>query len=207
MRIGLTGGIASGKSTAARWWVAHGAVLVDTDALARELTQAQGEALPAIAGRFGTQILNAEQGLDRARMRSLVLANPLARKELEAILHPLIQARAEALADEASRAGRAVVFDVPLLVESRVWRSKVDRVLLIDCAEPVQIRRGAARPGWSEEQVRSILQAQASRQQRRAAADAMLDNSLDELELLHQSLQLLAIHWGLPRVPMEESRP
>lgn len=207
MRIGLTGGIASGKSTAATWWVSQGAVLIDTDALAREFTQAGGAALPAIAARFGTAVLHPDLGLVRAQLRALVLADPEARRELEAILHPLIQARAAKLAAAAQGSGRPIVFDVPLLVESRSWRSQVDRVLLIDCAEAVQMQRGSARPGWTAAQVQSVIAAQASRPQRRAAADATVDNSMASLERLHQSLQELARHWGISLGPVKESRP
>lgn len=207
MRIGLTGGIASGKSTASAWWAAYGALLVDTDALARELTQVGGAALPAIARRFGKHLVHPQVGLDRVELRRQVLAEPQARKELEAILHPLIQARADGLALQAAGTGQAVVFDVPLLVESPVWRSKVDRVLLIDCDENIQIQRGGARPGWTVDQVRAIVQVQAPRSVRRAAADATVDNSHASLERLHQSLQQLAMHWRIAHRPMEESRP
>lgn len=207
MRIGLTGGIASGKSTVAAWWQTQGALLVDTDALARELTQPSGAALPALAARFGAELLHPDQGLDRARMRALVLADAQARRDLEAILHPMIQQRADALARAAHQRGCAVVFDVPLLVESRAWRSQVDRVLLIDCEEAVQIERGSARPGWTEAQLRAVLAAQASRKQRRAAADACVDNSHIGLEQLHLDLARLASHWGVAPVPVEESRP
>lgn len=207
MRIGLTGGIASGKSTVASWWKAQGALLVDTDALARELTQTGGEALPAIACRFGSSVLHPEFGLDRAQLRQLVLSQEEARRDLEAILHPLIQARAAALAAPAQADGRPIVFDVPLLVESRAWRRQVDRVLLVDCDEAVQLQRGSARSGWTAAQVQAIMAAQASRAQRRAAADATLDNSRLSLEQLHQSLQAVAVHWGIRQWPVEESRP
>ncbi len=207
MRIGLTGGIASGKSTAASWWRARGALLVDTDALARELTQAGGDALPAIAKKFGSSVLHPELGLNRERLRKLVLSHEEARLDLEGILHPLIQARAAALAAPAQAVGQPIVFDVPLLVESRAWRRQVDRVLLIDCDEAVQLQRGSARPGWTTAQVQAVMAAQASRGQRRAAADATLDNSHLSLEQLHQSLQAVAVHWGIRQWPVEESRP
>lgn len=179
LRLGLTGGVASGKSTAAALWVARGARLIDTDAIARQLTVPRGAALPAIAERFGAHLIGAG-GLDRVGLRSLVFADPAARRDLEALLHPLIQREAEV---QSQRPGpeRILVFDVPLLVESSHWRSRVDRVVLIDCDEAVQRQRLHAR-GWSSEHADGVLQAQASRAQRRQAADAVIDNSTLSLQ-------------------------
>ena len=193
MRIGLTGGIGSGKSTVARWWQDRGATLVDTDALAHELSGPQGLALPAIAAAFGPEFVDADTGLDRARMRAHVLARPQARKQLESILHPLIQSQAQ---QRAAAAPGWVLFDVPLLVESGHWRTQVDRVLVVDCSAPTQIERVARRPGWTRKQAEAVIALQATRTQRRSAADAWLDNSSDELEPLHRALEMLASHWG-----------
>ena len=133
LRLGLTGGIGSGKSTVAQVLVAGGAVLVDTDAIARSLTLPGGAALPALAAGFGAQAIGADGALDRARMRALVFAEPGARRRLEAILHPLIGQEAQR---QATGAGHCtVVFDVPLLAESGHWRSRVQRVLVVDCSE------------------------------------------------------------------------
>lgn len=204
MRLGLTGGIGSGKSTVAAWWAVQGATVVDTDALARELTAPGGTALPAIMQAFGPEFILRGGGLDRERMRAHVLARPDARRKLEAILHPGIQKEAEA---RAAQAEGWVVFDVPLLVESRNWRQRVARVLVVDCDEHVQLMRVSQRPGWSMAQAKAVLAVQSARSQRRAAADACLDNSLPGIDRLHQSLQLLAAHWGFRAGAVEESRP
>ncbi len=199
LRIGLTGGIASGKSTAARLLVAQGAQLIDTDAIARSLTGPQGAALPALATRFGTAFVSESAGLDRAAMRSLAFADPQARRALEDLLHPLIQQEAERQAGQP--AGRFCLFDVPLLVESGHWRPRVDRLLLIDCDEAVQRQRVLQRPGWTAAQAEGVLAAQTHRAARRAAADAVIDNSRSSLEELDQTLHALLAHW----LPMEES--
>lgn len=196
LRIGLTGGIGSGKSTAAGLLVACGARLVDTDAIARQLTARGGAALGPIAARFGPALIRDGE-LDRAALRSQVFADPAARKALEALLHPLIQAEAE----QQAQGAELVVFDVPLLVESRHWRSRVDRVLVIDCDEAVQRRRVLQRPGWTPAQLDGVLAAQATRAQRRAAADAVIDNSAIALYRLEQHLRTLLQRWR-----MEESR-
>ena len=181
-RIGLTGGIGSGKSTVARDLVAHGAVLVDTDAIARSLTLAGGAALPAIAAEFGAASIAADGALDRDRMREIAFADAGAKSRLEAILHPLIGAEAQR---QAARAGtHPVVFDVPLLAESAHWRGLVDRVLVVDCREATQVERVAKRSGWHTDDVRRVIAQQASRGARRAIADAVIFNdglTVDEL--------------------------
>lgn len=194
MRLGLTGGMASGKSTAARLLQGLGGRLIDTDAIARRLSGPGGVALPAIAARFGAELVGPE-GLDRPRLRERVFRHPELRQALEALLHPLIQQQAEA---EAAAPGpeRFLLFDVPLLVESRHWRARVQRVLLIDCDEAVQRQRALAR-GWSEAQVDGALAAQATRAQRRQAADAVIDNSALSLEDLESELRALLRHWRL----------
>jgi dephospho-CoA kinase len=206
LRIGLTGGIGSGKSTAASLLVRMGARLIDTDAIARELTAVAGTALPGIAREFGAQFLSANEGIDRAALRALVFADPRARERLERILHPLILRSAE---QQAAAPGpfSCVVFDVPLLVESQHWRTRVDRVLVIDCDEAVQRQRVLHRPGWTAAQLEGVLAAQSSRRQRRKAADAVIDNSRASMAQLTEALQILLAHWQLARVAMEESRP
>ena len=200
LRVGLTGGIGSGKSTAASQLALLGARVVDTDAIARQLTAAGGLALPAIAASFGNQFLNAD-GLDRAAMRQLVFDDPTARVRLEALLHPLIRQQAEA---QAAGPALLLVFDVPLLVESRGWRQQVDRVLLIDCDVEVQRERVLQRPGWQPAQLDGVLRAQTGRPQRRQAADAVIDNSQLSLQQLGLELRALLLHW---RVAMKESPP
>jgi dephospho-CoA kinase len=192
-RIGLTGGIGSGKSTVARSLVGCGAHLVDTDAIARTLTLAGGAAIAALAAEFGPQALTADGALDREQMRRVVFADAGARARLEAILHPLIGE--QALREAAAAAGRPVVFDVPLLTESRHWRALVDRVLVVDCAEATQLARVAQRPGWSVEAARRVLAQQAPRARRRAVADAVIHNDGLTLAQLDTAVQRLWVLW------------
>ena len=191
--IGLTGGIGSGKSTAAQSLVALGAHLVDTDAIARALTLPGGAAIPALAAEFGADALTADGALDREKMRRLVFADPGAKARLEAILHP--QIGAEARRQAAASGGRPVVFDVPLLTESSHWRARVDRVLVIDCDEATQAARVAQRPGWTEEAARRVIAQQAPRAARRAIADAVIDNDGLTIEQLRSELRALGALW------------
>ncbi|MBV6322261.1 dephospho-CoA kinase [Duganella violaceipulchra] len=172
--IGLTGGIGSGKSTVADMFAARGASVVDTDQIAHSLTAPGGAAMPAIVAEFGAGFADASGALDRARMRSLVFADAGAKARLEAILHPRIRDAALAAAEAAT--GDYVIFAVPLLVESGTWRARVTRVLAVDCPEEVQIARVMARNNLPEAQVRAIMAAQASRQQRLDAADDIIEN-------------------------------
>jgi dephospho-CoA kinase len=191
--IGLTGGIGSGKSTAAAQLVDCGAVLVDTDAIARELTVPGGAALPALAAAFGAGIVGADGALDRARMRSLAFGDAPTKARLEAILHPLIGAEAEVRA--ASAGTRTVLFDVPLLAESTRWRARVERVLVIDCDEDTQVARVMQRSGWSEAAVRAVIAQQAPRAARRAIADAVIFNQALEMDALADEVRGLWSHW------------
>ena len=186
--VGLTGGIGSGKSAAADEFARLGAALVDTDAIARELTEARGAAVPQIERIFGKDFVVAE-AMDRKRMRDLVFADPAAKQALEALLHPMI--RDESDRRIAAAAGPYVVHVVPLLIESRDYRRRVDRVLVVDCPEDMQVARARARSGLSESEVRAILRTQASRAERRAAADDAIDNSGD-LDALRK--QVAALH-------------
>ena len=172
--IGLTGGIGSGKSTVADLFAARGASIVDTDLIAHSLTAPGGAAMPAIVAEFGAGFADAAGALDRARMRALVFSDAGAKARLEAILHPRI--RDAALAAAATATGSYVIFAVPLLVESGTWRARVTRVLAVDCPEEVQIARVMARNNLPESQVRAIMAAQASRQQRLDAADDIIEN-------------------------------
>jgi dephospho-CoA kinase len=196
MRLGLTGGIGSGKSTVASMLVECGAVLVDTDAIARSLTASGGAALPALAGEFGPQIIRSDGALDRDRMRSLAFSDPVAKAGLEAILHPMIGAQAQA---QAAAAGpRPVVFDVPLLAESTHWRARVERVLVVDCSETTQIDRVARRSGWDEAAARRVIAQQATRAQRRAVADAVIFNDGLSLDQLAAEVRSLWPRWCPP---------
>ena len=175
LTIGLTGGIGSGKSTLARRFAALGALVVDTDALAHALTAPGGAAIPAIATAFGADMIAADGSMDRAKMRALVFGQPPERQRLEAILHPMIGEATRAQASRAA-AGQAIVFDVPLLAESGTWRTRVDRVVVVDCAEATQVARAVQRSGWTADAVERTIAQQASRAQRRAIADAVIVN-------------------------------
>ncbi len=180
--VGLTGGIAAGKSAVAVRFAELGAEVVDTDQIARALTGPSGAALPAIVQAFGRRCIGPDGGLDRAAMRVRVFADADARRRLEAILHPLILERVRQSLLQSQ--GPYVVLVVPLLVE--VWqdyRELVDRVLVVDCDEALQLRRVMLRDGIDEALARAMLAAQAGRQARLALADDVLDNGgdLDEL--------------------------
>ena len=193
LRIGLTGGIGSGKSTVATALAALGASIVDTDAIARSLTLPGGGAIAAIAEQFGAGFIDASGALDRSRMRELAFADPAARQRLEAILHPLIRAETARQAEAAQ--GTAIVFDVPLLIESGRWREQVDRVLVVDCREATQVDRVMARSGWTREAVQAVLAQQVSRRSRRAGADAVIYNDGLSHEELRAEVRALWEGW------------
>ncbi len=190
-RIGLTGGIGSGKSTVAALLVSRGATLLDTDLIARRLTLPGGAAIEAIRSTFGDAFIGSDGGLDRPRMREAAFADAHQKRRLEAILHPLIGSEVEGLASASAAGTKALVFDVPLLVESGRWRSRVDRVWLVDCSESVQVERVVARSGWSEEAARSVIAQQATRPARRATADAVIHNDGITLAELEREVQFL----------------
>ncbi|KPK06243.1 MAG: dephospho-CoA kinase [Betaproteobacteria bacterium SG8_39] len=186
--IGLTGGIGSGKSAAADEFARLGATLVDTDAIAHALTAPRGAAIEAVRALFGDACIDASGAMDRAKVRARVFADPSARRQLEGILHPLI--RRESAARVAAADGPYVVLVVPLLVESADFRSRVDRVLVVDCPVEVQVARVRARSGLPENEARRIIAAQVSRETRLAAADDVIDNS-GTLEALYAQVHRL----------------
>lgn len=191
-RIGLTGGIGSGKSTVATLLQGLGACLIDTDAIARELTLAGGAAIEPIRAAFGAPFIDASGALDRARMREHAFSDTGARVRLEAILHPLIGEESRRRAEAATS---TIVFDVPLLVESPHWRTRVDRVLVVDCAEATQIERVMVRSGWTRDAVLAVIAQQAPRTLRRACADAVVFNDGISREQLERQLRSLWTHW------------
>ncbi len=198
LRLGLTGGIGSGKSTVAGLLAAHGARIIDTDALSRATTAAGGAAMDRIATVFGADFVQPDGALDRARMRALAFAEPDARRRLEAIVHPLVRQATDAAAREALDSGmRVAVFDVPLLVESGQWAARLDRVLVVDCTVATQVARTTVRSGLDEATVQRIIAAQASRAERRAAADAVLFNEGLSLADLTREVARAARHIGL----------
>jgi dephospho-CoA kinase len=187
--VGLTGGIGSGKSAAADEFARLGAAVVDTDVIAHRLTGPGGAALPAIQRLFGEGFVLPSGAMDRKRMRERVFADAAARKSLESVLHPMI--REESERQIAAAAGTYVVHVVPLLVESGDFRRRVDRVLVVDCPEATQIARVRARSGLSGDEALAIVQSQASRAERLAAADDVIDNG-GTLEDLRR--QVAALH-------------
>ena len=174
LRIGLTGGIASGKSTVARRFVELGVPVIDADAAARAVVAPGTPGLAAVSERFGPRVLAQNGELDRRALRDLIFKDPGLRRDLEAILHPLIRADMERSAELA--VGPYVVMAIPLLVEGDS-RRRVDRVLVVDVDEAVQLQRVRARDGCTEDQARAILASQASRSARLAAADDVLLNT------------------------------
>jgi dephospho-CoA kinase len=197
LRIGLTGGIGSGKSTVAAILVRLGAALIDTDAIARMLTAPGGAALPALTQEFGDQILGADGGLDRAAMRARAFADTALRHRLEAVLHPMIGQQAQVHAAGANSA--TLVFDIPLLTESSHWRSRVDRVLVVDCSAQTQLERVAARPGWTREAATAAIASQAGRDARRTIADAVICNDGITLAELQAHTEALWRLWNNQR--------
>ena len=198
LRIGLTGGIGSGKSTVLATLAAMGAATVDADAISRSVTAAGGAAIAPIAQAFGANFIAADGSLDRAVMREHVFAHPEARKQLEAIVHPLVtQGVADQVAQARAEGRRCVVFDVPLLVESGRWRAQVDRVMVVDCSVQVQIERVMARSGLSAEQVQAIIAVQATRAQRLAAADIVICNEGRSLAQLEAQVRQVGQSFGL----------
>lgn len=175
-RVGLTGGIASGKSTAAKFFAALGVPIIDTDQLARDVVEPGQPPLERLVERFGTSILTADGHLDRPALRTIVFSDPKARADLEALTHPAIGAAAEARSVAAG--GIYQILVVPLLVEKNLG-AQLDRVLVIDCDEELQIRRVQARDGSTVEQARAILNAQVSRATRLKAAHDVLKNDGD----------------------------
>lgn len=188
LRIGLTGGIGSGKSTVATLFAQLGAGVVDTDVISRRLTGAGGEAIPAIATGFGADSLNPDGSMDRNWMRARVFSDPIARQRLEAILHPMIRTRAMAEA-EASDAPY-VMLVVPLLFETGGYGDWLDRTLVVDCAESTQLARTTRRSRLDEATVRAIMSQQISREKRLQRSDDLIHNDGEQADLAGQVAQL-----------------
>lgn len=198
IRLGLTGGIGSGKSTVADMLARWGASCIDADAIARQVTAAGGPAIQPILQTFGADFITTDGALDRERMRSLVFTDPGARHRLEQIVHPLVGQETLRQANAAVDAGsRCIVYDIPLLVESGRWRTHLDQVLVLDCRAETQIQRVMLRNHLSRSDVERILGNQASRSARLRAADHVICNdglSLDQLETM---VRQLAARFGL----------
>lgn len=196
--VGLTGGIGSGKSAAADLLAARGALVVDTDQIAHQLTAPGGAAMEPIREAFGNGVVAADGALNRPAMRALAFEDPDARKRLEAILHPMIRAESERQCRAATTP--YVVLVVPLLIESGTYRERVRRLCVVDCPEDVQVLRVMQRSGLEERQVRAIMAAQASRAERLAAADDVIDNSAGYAEL---AVQVERLHGAYLRLASE----
>ena len=198
LRLGLTGGIGSGKSTVAKMIAQQGAVLIDADAISRRVTAAGGQAIKPIADILGVQYITSDGALDRAMMRQASFTDKAIRGKLEAIIHPLVGEESARLASDAVRANaQCIVFDVPLLVESRSWRQRVDQVLVVDCVEEVQIQRVMARNSITREDVMRIIKSQATRAVRLRAADLVIFNAGPNLEQIALEVQQMAQRFGL----------
>ncbi len=200
LRIGLTGGIASGKTTVARLFAALGIPVIDSDELAREVVAPDTPGLDAIRARFGPAVILPDGSLDRRALRHIVFDDPAARRDLESITHPAIRA----LMDQRSRAsgGPYQILAIPLLVEGGARRPGIDRVLVVDCPEDLQVRRVMLRDRSSEAGARAVLAAQASRAARLSAADDVIVNDgdiaalRDQVEALDRRYRALAASPG-----------
>ena len=199
VRLGLTGGIGSGKSTVAAFMAQAGAAVMDADAISRSLTQAGGQAIPAILAEFGETLITPEGAMNRDAMRALVFANPQTKRQLEAIIHPLVAQGLQAQTQAAIQAGKnCLVFDVPLLVESgERWRRQVDWVCVVDCQTNTQIQRVMARSQLARPEIEAIMAQQASRAQRLASADAVIYNDELDLDQLQTAVHEMMARFGL----------
>jgi dephospho-CoA kinase len=195
--VGLTGGIGSGKSTVATMFAAQGVRVIDTDLISRQLTQADGDAIPKIRDAFGAHLINPQGALDRSKMRELVFCDPARKKQLEAILHPLIFAQTKQQASSPTDAPYTLIV-VPLLFESGRYTGWLHRVITVDCPEDVQIVRTMQRSNLDETAVRAIMAQQLSRSERLRLADEVIRNDGDlqalqnQVDALHRRLCALA---------------
>jgi dephospho-CoA kinase len=198
-RIGLTGGIGSGKSTVAGMLASRGAAVIDADAISRSLTAAGGRAIEPIAQTLGADMIGPDGAMNRQAMRERIFQNPEAKRQLEAIIHPLVsQITAEQAQTALQRGCPCLVFDVPLLVESgERWRKQVDRVLVVDCDTETQRQRVMTRSGLSAEEVDRIIAQQAKRTQRLACADVVIFNQGLSLAELEDQVSQVAADFGL----------
>ena len=198
LRVGLTGGIGSGKSTVARILADCGARIIDADAISRGLTAAGGQAIPVIAQTFGASFIGADGAMNRDQMRNLVYSDVVARSKLEAIIHPIVRNIIQLQAHQAMIDNcLVVVYDVPLLVESLDWRQRLDQLLVVDTTPEIQTSRVMARSGMTAVHVEKIIASQASRQHRLHAADTVICNTTLSLRQLASEVQFLARRFGL----------
>lgn len=199
LRIGLTGGIGSGKSSVSAMLAKLGASVIDADAISRQLTAPGGAALAAIAHTFGSHLISPDGAMDRVAMRTLVFTQPDARKQLEAIIHPLVTQTIRLQAQAAADAGaRVVVLDIPLLVEGgERWLQEVDQVLVVDCSPETQIQRVMQRSCLQREEIERIIAQQASREQRAKVANITILNEGLDMSALQAHVEKVARQFGL----------
>ncbi|MEY4426722.1 MAG: hypothetical protein RL535_1020 [Pseudomonadota bacterium] len=194
-RLGLTGGIGSGKSTVAGMFVAAGAVVIDADAISRSLTAPNGAAISTIKQEFDDAMVNADGSLNRDRMRELVFTDLNSKKRIEAIIHPLVKLEMQRQDQAAADTGvKLIVYDIPLLVESRNWRAILDTVLVVDCLEQTQSERVMLRNALRKEDVAKIIASQASRKMRNKAADILIFNDSITVKHLNEQVMYVARH-------------
>lgn len=198
IRLGLTGGIGSGKTTVAQMLGRLGASVIDADAISRQTTSAGGSAIETIEETFGAEFITREGALDRDRMRDRIFSEPASRRQLERIVHPLVALEIRQQAALAAKTGsRCTVYDIPLLVESGYWRAQLDRVLVVDCRADTQIERVMQRSGLARTAVENILANQVSRAERLHAADAVVCNDDLPMDELEEQVRQLAPCFGL----------
>lgn len=197
-RLGLTGGIGSGKSTVATMFASFGAALIDADAISRRLTASNGMAISTIREQFGEMFIDQDGSLNRKHMRDLIFGDTDAKRRLEKIIHPLIKLEIERQDQLAVSLGkRLIVYDIPLLVESLNWRPVLDNVLVIDCLEQTQIDRVKLRNTLKTEEIQKIIASQANRKIRNSAADMLIFNDSISIEQLRQQVKQVSQHFGL----------
>ena len=199
LRLGLTGGIGSGKSTVAGFLADAGAAILDADAISRSLTQVGGRAIPAVLAEFGESMITPEGALNRESMRNLVFSNPDSKRQLEAIIHPLVSLVLQEQAQMAIQQGTScLVCDVPLLVEGiERWRPQVDKICVVDCLPETQIQRVMARSQLSRPEIERIILQQATRAQRLACADVVILNEGIDLAQLQAKVREMWASFGL----------
>lgn len=198
LKIGVTGGIACGKSTVAGYLVKLGGGLVDADFTYYNITKPGSSALEKLSMAFGPRIVRADGGLDREYLRTLVFSDPKQRKRLEDVTHPLIREEMNRSATELTKCGAAfLIYDIPLLAESAHWRGALDSVLVVDCPQEFQIGRILARNAWPLETIKKVVAAQATRESRLKCADYVLFNHDVSFHTLGESVGEFALKFGL----------
>jgi dephospho-CoA kinase len=197
LRLGLTGGIGSGKSTVAKMLADFGAVVIDADLISRSLTAPQGMAIEAIRIEFGDIMITPKNSLDRERMRDLIFTHASAKSRLESIIHPLVKLEVLRQYQSALKANsKLVVYDIPLLAESANWRPVLDQILVIDCLEETQIKRVMTRNNLKHIDVAKIISNQANRKMRNSVADILIFNDSISVEQLRELVTQVTQHLG-----------